>query len=66
VNPKQVKNLIKVNIIIGVITVIEVVYVISHFKLYLAHVLPIDIISIALGMSFAATMFLWVVGITKN
>jgi hypothetical protein len=66
VETKQIKNLIKLNIIIGVITVIEVVYVISHFKLYLAHVLPIDILSIALGMSFAATMFLWVVGITKN
>jgi len=66
VSPKQVKNLIKINITIGVITVIEVVYVVSHFKLYLAHVLPIDIISIALGMSFAATMFLWVVGITKD
>lgn len=63
---KRVKNLIKVNIIIGIITVIEVSYIISHFKLYLAHVLPVDILSIVLGMSFAVTMFLWVVGITKN
>ena len=63
---KRVKNLIKVNIIIGIITAIEVVYVISHFKLYLANVLAIDILSIVLGMSFAVTMFLWVVGITKN
>lgn len=66
VENKRVKNLIIVNIIIGIITVIEVVYVISHFKLYLANVLAIDILSIVLGMSFAATMFLWVVGITKN
>ncbi len=63
---KRVKNLIILNIIIAVVTVVEVIYVISHFNLYLAHVVPIDIISIALGMSFAATMFLWVVGITKN
>jgi hypothetical protein len=63
---KTVKDLIKINIIIGIITVIDVTYVISNFKLYLKYALPIDIISIGLGMSFAVTMFLWVVGITKN
>ncbi|MEM0139675.1 MAG: hypothetical protein QXZ44_03585 [Ferroplasma sp.] len=61
---KTVKNLIKLNIIIAIITVIEVFYVISNFKLYLENVLSIDIISLILGMSFAITMFLWVVGIT--
>ncbi len=63
---QRVKNLIKANILIGFITVIEVIYVISNFKFYLAHALLIDIISMAPGMSFAATMFLWVTGITKN
>ena len=63
---QRVKNLIKANILIGFITVIAVIYVISNFKFYLAHALFIAIISMALGMSFAATMFLWVTGITKN
>jgi len=62
---KTVKNLIKINIIIGIITVIEVVYVLSNFNLYIEHVLLFDIIAVISGMSFAATMFLWVVGI-KN
>ena len=60
-----VKNLIKANIIIGVITVIFVVYIISNFKFYLANFLLIDVLAIILGMSFALTMFLWVIGITK-
>ena len=60
-----VKNLIKANIIIGVITVIFVVYIISNFKFYLANELLIDVLAIMLGMSFASTMFLWVIGITK-
>ncbi|MCL4453232.1 hypothetical protein [Ferroplasma sp.] len=60
-----VRNLIKLNISIGVLTVIFVSFIISDFKLYLANVLFIDIIAIILGMSFAVTMFLWVIGITK-
>jgi hypothetical protein len=62
---RTVKNLIKLNISIGVLTVVFVSFIISDFKFYLGNVLLIDIIAIILGMSFAATMFLWVVGITK-
>jgi hypothetical protein len=62
---KTVKNLIRANVIIGVITVIFVVYIISNFKFYLANFLLIDVLAIILGMSFALTMFLWVIGITK-
>jgi hypothetical protein len=60
-----VKNLIRANVIIGVITVIFVIYIISNFKFYLANVLLIDVLAVILGMSFALTMFLWVIGITK-
>ncbi len=60
-----VKNLIRSNVIIGVITVIFVIYIISNFKFYLANVLLIDVLAVILGMSFALTMFLWVIGITK-
>ena len=62
---RTVKNLIKTNVAIGVVTVAFVFFILSNFKFYLANVLFIDIIAIILGMSFAATMFLWVVGITK-
>ena len=61
-----VKNLIRSNVIIGVITVIFVIYIISNFKFYLANVLLIDVLAVILGMSFALTMFLWVIGITKD
>lgn len=60
-----VKNLIRSNVIIGVITVIFVIYIISNFKFYLANVLLIDVLAVILGMSFALTVFLWVIGITK-
>jgi hypothetical protein len=62
---RTVKKLILTNIIIGVITVIEVTYVLSNFGLYLNHVLLFDIIATFSGMAFAITMFLWAVGM-KN
>jgi hypothetical protein len=62
---RTVKNLIKTNIAIGIVTVIFVFFILSNFKFYLANALFMDIIAILLGMSFAATMFLWVIGITK-
>ncbi len=61
-----VKNFIKLNIAIGVITVIYVTVIISNFKYYLSNALFFDIIAIILGMSFAGTMFTWVVGISRS